>query len=89
MVHDVLESVEGEDFRATLKEANSQPSQYIVAVLKEKLNSSEIAEKKQRKMIVLELSDTDRLFEGKPKKCGSLEIYRNGKNIYHEEDILS
>lgn len=74
VVHDVLESVEGEDLKATLEEANSQASQYIVAVLKEKLDSSGIDEEEQRQMIVLELSDKDRLFEGRSECAKSEQV---------------
>lgn len=63
VVHDVVENVEGMDLKATLREANTQPSQYIVATLKEKLDSSEISERDQEMMTVLTLSQEDKLFE--------------------------
>lgn len=39
--------------------------QYISAILKEKLVSSGLSEEERDKMVILELSTTDRLFEGK------------------------
>lgn len=65
VVHDVVENVEGEDLRTIIEVANKTGAQYIVAVLKEKLDSSQLTESEQRKLLILQLADDDRLFEGK------------------------
>lgn len=64
IVHDVLETVEGESLKAIVSQVMSTESQYIVAILKEKLDSSGFSEEDQEKMKVIELSETNRLFEG-------------------------
>lgn len=64
IVHDVLETVEGESLKAIVSQVISTESQYIVAILKEKLDSSGFSEEEQEKMKVIELSETNRLFEG-------------------------
>mgnify|MGYP003091926321 FL=1 len=63
IVHDVLESIEGDDIRALVDEVESNQIQYISAILKEKLVSSGMSLEEQNKMIILELSMKDRLFE--------------------------
>lgn len=63
VVHDVLESIEGDDIRALVDEVESNQIQYISAILKEKLVSSGMSLEEQNKMIILELSMKDRLFE--------------------------
>lgn len=63
IVHDVLESIEGDDIRALVDEVESNQLQYISAILKEKLVSSGMSLEEQNKMIILELSMKDRLFE--------------------------
>lgn len=65
IIHDVLESIEGDDLRALVHEVESNKIQFIAAVLKEKLVSSNFSSEEQNKMIVLELSLEDRLFERK------------------------
>ena len=65
IVHDVVETVEGENLSAIVKAANSIDAQYIVATLKEKLDSSEISDDIQHELQILQLADNDRLFEGK------------------------
>ncbi|HFU4025402.1 TPA: DUF2326 domain-containing protein, partial [Streptococcus suis] len=60
IVHDVLESIEGDDIRALVDEMESNQIQYISAILKEKLVSSGMSLEEQNKM---ELSMKDRLFE--------------------------
>lgn len=65
VVHDVVENVEGDDLRTIINIANGIDAQYIVAVLKEKLNSSHISEAEQEKLTILQLSEDDKLFEGK------------------------
>lgn len=67
VVHDVIENVEGIHLVATFDEADYCQSQYIVAILQEKLNSSGISGEKQRNMTILTLSMQDRLFEGNKK----------------------
>ncbi|HES9819122.1 TPA: DUF2326 domain-containing protein [Streptococcus pneumoniae] len=63
IVHDVLESIEGDDIRALVDEVESNQIQYISAILKEKLVSSGMSTEKQNEIIVLQLSMKDRLFE--------------------------
>lgn len=63
IVHDVLESIEGDDIRALVDEVESNQIQYISAILKEKLVSSGMSLEEQNKIIILELSLKDRLFE--------------------------
>lgn len=65
VVHDVVENVEGEDLRTIINAANGIDAQYIVAVLKEKLDSSNVPEDEQAELQILQLSDDDKLFEGK------------------------
>lgn len=65
VVHDVVENVEGDDLRTVINIANGIDAQYIVAVLKEKLDSSHISKAEQEKLTILQLSEDDRLFEGK------------------------
>ena len=65
IVHDVVENIEGDNLRAIIDTANSIDCQYIVAVLKEKLDSSGITQDDQDCMQVLCLSADDRLFQGK------------------------
>lgn len=65
IVHDVVENVEGEDLRTIVNAANGIDAQYIVAVLKEKLDSSNIPEDEQSALQILQLSEDDKLFEGK------------------------
>lgn len=64
VVHDVVENVEGTDLRAIIDASNSVDAQYIVAVLKEKLDSSRITDETQGELRILQLSDDDRLFDG-------------------------
>ena len=65
IVHDVVESVEGDDLREIIQLSNETNSQYIVAVLKEKLDSSGISQEEQGKLQIIQLSTDDKLFEGR------------------------
>ena len=64
MVQDVVENVEGEDLKKIVDKANGIDCQFIVAVLKEKLDSSRIPQEAQATMCILELSEQDKLFQG-------------------------
>ena len=64
VVQDVVENVEGEDLRKIIDQANSINCQFIIAVLKEKLDSSRISQESQDAMCILELSERDKLFQG-------------------------
>lgn len=64
VAQDVVENVEGEDLKKIVDIANSINCQFIVAVLKEKLDSSRIPQDAQDSMCILELSKRDRLFQG-------------------------
>lgn len=65
VVHDVVENIEGDNFSAILEAANNINCQYIVAVLKEKLDLSGIPEDVQRTSEILALSSDDMFFDGK------------------------
>ena len=62
IVHDVLENIEGKVLRDIIARANTIDCQYIVAVLKEKLDSSLIPAEEQSKLQILRLSIDDMLF---------------------------
>lgn len=62
IVHDVLENIEGKVLRDIIARANTINCQYIVAVLKEKLDSSLIPDEEQSKLQILRLSIDDMLF---------------------------
>lgn len=64
VVQDVVENVEGEDLKKIVDIANGINCQFIIAVLKEKLDSSQIPQEAQDSMCILELSKQDRLFQG-------------------------
>lgn len=64
VVQDVVENVEGEDLKKIIDIANGIDSQFIVAVLKEKLDSSRIPQEAQDAMCILKLSKRDKLFQG-------------------------
>ena len=63
IVHDLIESVEGDNVRNTVNIANEISVQYIVAILKEKLNSSGFSEEEQKAQRIIELSSKKRLFD--------------------------
>lgn len=65
VVHDVIENIEGKDLKAIVTVANAIDAQYIVAVLKEKLDSSGISEEEQDELGIMCLAEDDKLFEGK------------------------
>ncbi len=64
VVQDVVENVEGEDLKKIVDIANGINCQFIVAVLKEKLDSSQIPQDAQDSMCILKLSKQDKLFQG-------------------------
>lgn len=64
VVQDVVENVEGEDLKKIIDIANGIDCQFIVAVLKEKLDSSQIPQEAQNAMCILKLSKRDKLFQG-------------------------
>lgn len=64
VVQDVVENVEGEDLKKIIDIANGIDCQFIVAVLKEKLDSSRIPQEAQDAMCILKLSKRDKLFQG-------------------------
>ncbi|MCT4389014.1 hypothetical protein [Leuconostoc falkenbergense] len=68
VVHDIIENIEGPSFKAIIDSANEIGSQFIVAVLKEKLDSSGIPELEQQEYKIVELSVEDRLFQTKNSK---------------------
>ena len=64
VVHDVVETVEGEGLRAIVSESNRIGCQFLVAVLREKLVSSGIPVEEREACSIVELSESDKLFEG-------------------------
>lgn len=62
VVHDILENIEGRVLHEIINEIESSDFQFIFAILKEKLNSSNISEEEQNKIEVLTLAQDDRLF---------------------------
>lgn len=62
-MHDVLENIEGEDLREVITQANESGGQYIVAILKEKLDSSQIIAAEQERLEVVTLSSEEKLFK--------------------------
>lgn len=62
VVHDVMENIEGGNLKNTFNIANNIDTQYIVAILKEKLDSSNITQDEQNKMKIISLSMNSRLF---------------------------
>lgn len=72
VVHDVLENIEGDNLRTIFAVANQSGAQYIVAVLKEKLDSSGIDDESYNRYLTVTLSADDRLFEGQTR-VGSAE----------------
>lgn len=64
IVHDVVESVEGDNLREIIELSNETNSQYIVAVLKEKLDSSGVSQEEQNELKIIQLSTDNKLFEG-------------------------
>lgn len=63
VVHDVIESIEGKHLKTVFEIANSVGCQYIVAVLSEKLHSSELSQDEIDAATVVVLGKDDLLFE--------------------------
>ncbi|AFS40247.1 MULTISPECIES: DUF2326 domain-containing protein [Leuconostoc gelidum group] len=63
VIHDVIENIEGQNLKNIISIANDINTQFIVAVLEEKLTSSQLSEKKQLELI--HLAKDDKLFEPK------------------------
>lgn len=76
VVQDVVENVEGEDLKKIIDIANGIDCQFIVAVLKEKLDSSQIPQEAQDAMCILKLSKRDKLFQGP-----TVEANERGHNL--------
>lgn len=64
IVHDIVENIEGDSLKNIVKIADQSKSQYIVAVLKEKLDSSGFSDEEQSRYQILQLAANDKLFEG-------------------------
>lgn len=63
VVHDVLENIEEHALKAAVRIANKSNFQYITAMLHSKLESAEFSEQELNDMVVLTLSEDDRLFK--------------------------
>lgn len=63
VVHDVLENIEEHALKAAVRIANKSNFQYITAMLHSKLESAEFSEQQLNDMVVLTLSEDDRLFK--------------------------
>lgn len=67
IVQDVLENIDGTNLKSIIKIANQLDVQYIIAIVKEKLNSAGLSEREQSKLTVMRLSNKDRLFKDNKK----------------------
>jgi BMFP domain-containing protein YqiC len=63
VVHDVMENIEGVNLKTTINIANETGTQYIVALLKEKLDSSGFSKEDQSKYELIKLSSSNRIFD--------------------------
>lgn len=63
VVYDTLESVEGDVVLKLVDKINSMDIQVVVAILKEKLDSSKVDTNSQKRDTVLSLSNSNRVFE--------------------------
>lgn len=81
IVHDVVENIEGGNMRAIIDAANGIDCQYIVAMLKEKLDSSGIPEQEQEQLQIVRLSADDMLFQGRTVNAAAKDETR--KDIAH------
>ena len=63
IVHDILESVSGDVLADLIDKINSLNIQVVVAILKEKLNSSKISQEDQDQFTILKLSKGNRVFD--------------------------
>lgn len=63
VVYDTLESVEGDVVLKLVDKINSMDIQVVVAILKEKLDSSKVDTNSQKRNTVLSLSNSNRVFE--------------------------
>lgn len=63
VVYDTLESVEGDVVLKIVDKINSMDIQVVVAILKEKLDSSNVDTNSQKRDTVLSLSNSNRVFE--------------------------
>lgn len=67
IVQDVLENIDGTNLKSIIKIANQLDVQYIIAIVKEKLNSAGLSEREQSELTVMRLSNKDRLFKDNKK----------------------
>lgn len=63
VVHDVLENIEEEALKKAVKIANESKFQYITAMLHSKLESAGFTNQQLKDMVILTLSEDDRLFK--------------------------
>lgn len=63
VVHDVLESIEEDALKEAVDIANDSDFQYITAILHSKLESDKFDKQELKEMVVLTLSEDDRLFK--------------------------
>lgn len=65
VVHDILESIDGENLKKLISIINNNDFdiQFVIAILKEKLNSANINSDQQKKYSILQLSSSDKLFK--------------------------
>lgn len=68
VVHDVVETIEGADLKQITQIATEENIQYVVAVLKEKLDSAQLDPEFVSAASIIELSNINRVFEPAPNK---------------------
>lgn len=91
IVHDVLENIEGNNLKSLIEIANESNMQYIVAILKEKLTSSEMTEEEQERLQIIKLSSDDKLFERANSKIPNvvLKVKNDEKHLENKGNIRS
>ncbi len=62
-----MENIEGDILKTTINIANETGTQYIVALLKEKLDSSGFSKEDQSKYELIKLSSSNRIFDDNRK----------------------
>lgn len=89
VIHDVVESIEGESLEEMVRQEQDSGSQYIIAVLKEKLDSSGLSQEEQDGFQVVQLSLNNRLFDYE-RGLAKEEVVVNAKDVAEiEKDAFS
>ncbi|MFT9334314.1 MAG: DUF2326 domain-containing protein [Leuconostoc mesenteroides] len=90
VIHDVLETIEGENLQNIISIANNLESQFIVAILKEKLDSANLSEEEQSRLGLIALSTDDKLFEPEHLPTQQKKDFENQKthSPSHSNNII-